>query len=194
MYGTFDWNTVGGKNFLTSHLMAQAFAQVTARKPPPRKVPRVKHGEPFLSAYAEGIEEHRRKLRKRGFVLAAEHIPPVGQALLWYHDVIHFVPPSGARVARQIARLAGEDSQVTIPYRSLSDAVGWPDKAGREYAYMQRGVQALVDSGWLTVETVGEKRGAKTTFYLQVGDLNGGALIMDEGFGEDEFLDFDDVL
>lgn len=140
----------------------------------------------FLTAYAAEIQERRRKLRKRGFPLAAEHIPPTGQAALWYQEVIQFVPRSGRDVAKQIARLAGEDSKVTIPWRSLADAVGVIDRAGRHIAYAQRGVQALEEAGWLTTETVGEKRGAKTTFYLQVGDFTDRTWMEDDGFTEDE--------
>lgn len=93
----------------------------------------------------------------------------MGQAGFWYEDVIREVPRSGRDVARQIARLCGDDSLVTVPYRSLADAVGVADKAGRQRAYTERGIQALIESGWLKVETVGEKRGAKTTFYLMPG-------------------------
>lgn len=138
-------------------------------------------GTGFLARYADSIERHRRLLRKRGrnrlpteplakFALAAEHLPPTGQAYGWYQEVIHYVSLSGIHVAKQLARLAGDDSQVTIPWRSLSYAVGRVDRLGRERAYTERGVQALVESGWLTYETIGSKRGAKTTFYLQVGD------------------------
>ncbi|MFJ8346042.1 hypothetical protein ACIQ9J_06670 [Streptomyces sp. NPDC094153] len=124
----------------------------------------------FLDQCAEEIEERRVKLRKRGFALAAETKPPTGQAALWYADVIQCVPRSGRDVARQIARLCGQDSEVTIPWRSLADAVGVRDRAGREVAYTQRGVKALTDAAWLEVETTGAKRGAKTTFRLLVGD------------------------
>jgi hypothetical protein len=69
-----------------------------------------------------------------------------------------------------MARLCGDDSEVTIPWRSLSDAVGVRDRGGRAMAWTQRGVKALEDAGWLEVETVGSKRGAKTTFRLLAGD------------------------
>ncbi|WP_406361576.1 hypothetical protein OID55_28140 [Streptomyces sp. NBC_00715] len=116
------------------------------------------------------LEERRAMLRKRGFPLAAENIPPTGQASLWYADVIQCVPRSGRDVARQLARLCGDDSRVTVPWRSLADAVGVRDSAGRVRAYAERGVQALTEAGWLEVETVGSKRGAKTTFGLLPGD------------------------
>ncbi|MFI2373048.1 hypothetical protein [Streptomyces sp. NPDC018833] len=116
------------------------------------------------------VEENRIRLRKRGYALAAEHYPPTGQAAQWYADVIQCVPRSGQLVAKQLARLCGEDSRVTVPWRSLADAVGVRDSAGRERAYTERGVQVLVESGWLTVETIGVKRGAKTTFSLEPGD------------------------
>ncbi|MEU9331397.1 hypothetical protein AB0D91_48265 [Streptomyces canus] len=143
-------------------------------------------GTGFLAQYAEGINEHGELLTKRGrhrlpteplakFALAAEHLPPTGQAYGWYQEVLHYVPLSGIHAAKQIARLCGDDSQVTIPWRSLSYAVGRKDRLGRERAYTERGVQALVEAGWLRVETIGSKRGAETTFYLQVGDYSEGA-------------------
>lgn len=125
----------------------------------------------FLEEYAGEIEAHRVKLRKRGHPLAAEMMPATGQAAQWYADVIQYVPRSGQAVAKQLARLSGEECEVTIPWRSLSDAVGVRDRMGREIAYTQRGVQVLMESGWLTVNTTGSKRGAKTTFSLQVGDF-----------------------
>lgn len=147
----------------------------------PGGTPLKEKGTGFLSRHEESIDQHRRLLRRRGknrlptepmarFALAAEHTPPTGQAYGWYQEVIHYVPLSGMHVAKQIARLCGDDSQATIPWRSLSYAVGRVDRLGRGRAYTERGVQALVESGWLKVETVGQKRGAKTTFYLEVGD------------------------
>ncbi|MGW4909679.1 hypothetical protein [Streptomyces sp. NPDC004270] len=124
----------------------------------------------FAEQCADAIEERRAKLRKRGFALAAETNPPTGQAALWYSDAVQCVPRSGQAVARQIARLCGDDSEVTIPWRSLADAVGVRDRAGNLRRYTERGVRTLVDAGWLEVETVGSKRGAKTTFRLMPGD------------------------
>ena len=46
--------------------------------------------------------------------MPAEIIPPVGQAAFWYDDVIQHVPRSGQRVARQIARLCGSDSHLSL--------------------------------------------------------------------------------
>lgn len=126
----------------------------------------------FLSTHAVEIGEHSWKLRKRGFPMAADHTPPTGQAAYWYEEVMQYVPRSGRDVARQIARLAGEDSQVTVTWRSLVDAVGVADKRGREIAYTQRGVRCLVDAGWLTHHTIGAGCTAKTTFTLQVGGPN----------------------
>ncbi|MFF9778435.1 hypothetical protein ACF1HJ_32890 [Streptomyces sp. NPDC013978] len=143
-------------------------------------------GSGFLAHYADEIAEHGRLLKKRGQPLAAENMPPVGQAYLWYQDVIQCVPLSGMLVAKQLARLAGDDSQVTIPWRSLADAVGRKNRAGNLRSYTERGVQALVESGWLSVETIGSKRGAKTTFYLQVGDFTDRTWMHDEDFYEDE--------
>lgn len=106
--------------------------------------------------------------------VSAEDKEPIGQALLWYQDVLRYVPPTlkgtAHAVARQIARLCGDDSQVTgLPWRSLADAVGRRDSVGREMAFTQSGVQALCEAGWLEVETVGQKRGAVTTRRLTVG-------------------------
>lgn len=117
-----------------------------------------------------GVRAAQGRLRKRGFPMAAEHVPPTGQAAYWYMDVIQCVPRSGRDVARQLARLCKDDSEVTIPWRSLADAVGVRDRGGRTIAYAQRGVQVLVEAGWLKVETVGSKRAAKTTFSLMPGE------------------------
>jgi hypothetical protein len=130
----------------------------------------------FLEDYAYSIDTRILKLRKRGFALAAETVPPTGQAGLWYADVIQCVPRSGQAVARQIARLCADDSQITIPWRSLADAVGVRDRAGNLRRYTERGVRTLVDAGWLEVETVGAKRGAKTTFRLMIGEHSMDAL------------------
>lgn len=143
-------------------------------------------GAGFLAHYADRIKEHGRLLAKRGQPLAAENMPPAGQAYLWYRDVIQYVPLSGMLAAKQIARLCGDDSRVTIPWRSLADAVGRKNRAGNLRSYTERGVQALVESGWLTVETIGAKRGAKTTFSLQVGDFTDRTWMRDEDFYEDE--------
>ncbi|WP_225826850.1 hypothetical protein [Streptomyces naphthomycinicus] len=124
----------------------------------------------FYEQYGDAIEVRRAKLRKRGFALAAETNHPTSQAVWWYGDAIQCVPRSGQAVARQIARLCGDDSEVTVPWRSLADAVGVRDRAGNLRRYTERGVKALTDAGWLEVETVGSKRGAKTTFRLLPGD------------------------
>ncbi|MEU0071294.1 hypothetical protein ABZ027_17365 [Streptomyces sp. NPDC006332] len=124
----------------------------------------------FLERYADAIEISRVKLRKRGVALAAETALPTGQAALWYADAVQCVPRSGQAVARQIARLCGDESEVTIPWRSLADAVGVRDRAGNLRRYTERGAKALSDAGWLEVETVGSKRGAKTTFRLLPGE------------------------
>ncbi|MFB7548924.1 hypothetical protein [Streptomyces sp. NPDC056154] len=137
--------------------------------------------------YGHAIEVRRVKIRKRGFALAAETIPPAGQAALWYSDAVQCVSRSGQAVARQIARLCGDDSQVTIPWRSLADAVGIRDRAGHLRRYTERGVRTLVDAGWLEVETVGSKRGAKTTFRLLPGERSTEWLAWVDG--EDWFTD-----
>ncbi|MEU6044971.1 hypothetical protein [Streptomyces griseus] len=145
-----------------------------------------KKGTGFLAQHADSIAEHRRLLRKRGRPLAFENMPPTGQAYLWYRDVVQCVPLSGMLVAKQLARLAGDDSQVTIPWRSLADAVGRKNRAGNLVSYTERGVKALVEAGWLRVETVGQKRGAKTTFYLEVGDFTDRTWMQEEYAYEDE--------
>ncbi|WP_326788740.1 hypothetical protein [Streptomyces sp. NBC_00151] len=141
----------------------------------------------FLATYAAEINEHRWKLRKRGFPFAAEHTPPTGQAALWYEEVTQYVPRSGRDVARQVARLSGEDSQVTISWRSLADAVGKRNRAGNLVSYTERGVRVLKEAGWLRVETIGGGCTAKTTFYLQVGDLADWTHLEDErDYSEDD--------
>ena len=123
------------------------------------------------AVFRERVNEAQPRVRKRGGGLGAEVDYPTRQALLWYLDVIHHVPTGTATdVSKQLARLCGDDSLVTVPWRSLADAVGKTDKAGRLVAYTERGVKVLVEAGWLTVETIGRKRGAKTTFYLMPGD------------------------
>lgn len=97
---------------------------------------------------------------------SAETRPPVGQALIWYREVIQTVPLSGMHVAKQVARLCGDDAQVTVPWRSLTDAVGVRGDARYQRAYTERGAEVLAEAGWLRWETTGEKRSAKTTFYL----------------------------
>lgn len=99
---------------------------------------------------------------------------------MWFEDMVHNMPRSAMHTGRQIARLCGDDSQVTVPYRSLADAVGVRDKRGRTRAYMERGLQALQECGWLRVETVGQKRGARTTFYLLHGEAPGSVRSFDE--------------
>lgn len=123
-------------------------------------------GEPM----PERIERHRILLRKRRSPMATDITPPTGQAALWYEDVIQCVPRSGREVARQIARLCGDDSRVTVPIRSLTDAVGRRDSAGRKSAYTRRGIEALVEAGWLQVETTGSGQSIATTFFLMPGD------------------------
>jgi hypothetical protein len=147
-------------------------------------------GGGVLSVYAQLVGEiepcddvtHQVLLRKRGHPMSFEHMPPIGQAALWYGDVINYVPRSGQAVAQQLARLCGSDSSVTLPWRSLADAVGRRDKANRVRAYTERGVQVLTDNGWLKVETTGRGRGSRTTFLLMPGDLEhyGWAYPMDE--------------
>ncbi|MGW3087785.1 hypothetical protein [Streptomyces sp. NPDC001108] len=142
-------------------------------------------GQLFMD-YAEELDEKCRKLKKRGFALAAEHTPPIGQAANWYWEVRLHVPRSARDVARQIARLAGEGCEVTIPERSLAEAVGVLDKAGRHIAYTQGGIKILEKSGWITKTVVGQKRGAKTTYTLEVGNRSGWFYREEDGIEEDD--------
>jgi hypothetical protein len=115
--------------------------------------------------------QHRQELlAKRGHPYFAEMTFPRGQASFWYDDVIRCVPRSGRLVAKQIARLCGDDSVVAISIRSLADAVGQTDRGGRLVAFTERGIQALVESGWLRVETNGSGQNIITTYYLMPGD------------------------
>ncbi|GAA3056403.1 hypothetical protein GCM10017562_21460 [Streptomyces roseofulvus] len=101
--------------------------------------------------------------------VSAETRLPTGQAGGWYRDAIQCVSLPAMHVAKQVARLCGDDSQVTVPWRSLTDAVGVSGTQHMQRAYTQRGAELLAQAGWLTWETVGEKRGAETTFYLLPG-------------------------
>lgn len=120
--------------------------------------------------FSERVERHRDLLRKRKTPQAWEIHLPIGQAALWYADAIQCVPRSGQRVARQLARLCGSDSRVTVPMSSLADAVGHTDSAGRHVAYTQRGIDALTEAGWLRTETTGPRGNQETTYYLTPGD------------------------
>lgn len=119
---------------------------------------------------AARVASHRTLLHKRGRPLSWEEMPAEGQAAEWFHEVRRYVTLSGQDVARQLARLCGQDSEVTVPWRSLADAVGRRDRAGRTVAYTQSGVDVLMRHGWLEVETTGQRRGARTTFRLLPGD------------------------
>ncbi|WP_329306953.1 hypothetical protein OG322_24955 [Streptomyces sp. NBC_01260] len=151
-----------------------------------RKTTQQKKTVNILTAYSAEIEEHRRKLKKRKFAMAAEHTPPIGQAADWYWEARLHVPRSARDVARQLARLAGEGCEVTIPERSLADAVGTIDKAGRHIAYVQGGVKVLERSGWITKTVVGQKRGAKTTYTLEVGVRSGWFYQEEDELGADD--------
>ncbi|MEV3857270.1 hypothetical protein AB0J38_23445 [Streptomyces sp. NPDC050095] len=97
---------------------------------------------------------------------SAETRLPVGDAYEWYREVVHHVTLSGMHVAKQIARLCGDDTKVTVPWRSLTDAVGPRGTEHEQRAYTEYGARLLEERGWLRIETTGQKRGAKTTFYL----------------------------
>lgn len=120
--------------------------------------------------FQERVERHWELLRKRGHPQAAEVHLPTGQAGLWYADAIQCVPKSGQMVARQLARLCGDDSRVTASIRSLADAVGHRDRAGHASAYARRGVECLVQAGWLRTDVTGAGQDIATTFYLLPGD------------------------
>ena len=122
------------------------------------------------------VQRHRLALRKRGTAAgdlyvpqSAELLPPSGQAAEWYWDAIHFVPRSGQRVGRQLARLCGDDFEVAISWRSLAEAVQQRDNLGRPRAYTERGARALVEGGWLRVTVTGSGRNARTLFELLPG-------------------------
>lgn len=91
------------------------------------------------------------------------------QARSWLADVLGNTQPTpmgaGDCVAMTLARLVGDDSVISTPWRRLSGAVGGPDWFTRD------GVSRLVKSGWLRVETVGKGRKASTTFYLTPGTV-----------------------
>lgn len=135
--------------------------------------------------YADA-ERKRTLQQRRGGPVPHEWYPPRGQAAGWYEDVQRFVPRSGVLVAHALARLCDLDSVVTISHRSLADAVGRKNAAGYERSFTQRGVECLVDAGWLKVEARGRGRGAVTTYYLMPGDLGA-----DEAL-PGEWLDLDD--
>lgn len=129
--------------------------------------------------YGGATEGMRRQLllRGRGQAQSAEDRPPIGWAAYWFTSVLmqlgltnngrsKCVPPSGVAVAQQLARLAGDGRQVTIPQRSLADAVGRADSAGRVVAYTQRGVQALIEYGLIERTVTGKGRAGKTTYRL----------------------------
>lgn len=102
--------------------------------------------------------------------VAGEDKPPCGQAALWLEDVLREVSaPTAQAVARQLARLCGEDSSVTTTRRSLADAVGLMDKRHRLRAYSEAGVDVLVSRGWLRVEVSGRGCQARTTYFLLPG-------------------------
>lgn len=101
--------------------------------------------------------------------LSAECITPLkGQAAGWYEDVCRFTFGSALFVAYQIARLCGDDSEVTLPISSLADAVQRYDDAGRLENYTDVGIRTLKDHGWLETERSGR---AGTTFRLTVGEV-----------------------
>lgn len=125
--------------------------------------------------WEEKVAYHKTALRSRGGARAHEDLSPHGQAAEWYWDVIHSGPSrNAAHVARQIARLCGDDSKVTTTWRSLVAAVGERDAIGRTNAPVESGVEVLVRHGWLTREVNGKGCAASTTFYLMPGELPDG--------------------
>jgi hypothetical protein len=124
---------------------------------------------PMSRTHAVRVASHRPLLDRRGFAQSAEDAPPVGQAGFWWDQVQREVPYSARLVARQLARLCGDDSKITVTWRSLADAVGQVDGAGRHIAFTQRGVEVLIGHERLRVVTVGRGPKAHTTFYLLTG-------------------------
>lgn len=135
--------------------------------------------------YGGASDEMKRRTLIRGWgkPQSAEDQAPQGWAADWFTKVLDglysnadwlntrdgqpkHVPPSGVAVARQLARLAGDEREVTIPERSLADAVGRRDKHGRHIAYTQRGVKALTQHGFVEKHVSGRGRGAETTYRL----------------------------
>lgn len=126
---------------------------------------------PMRETFAEKVERHHKALKARGgYPIAWEEQSPEDEAANWFEDMVYNMPKSAIRVGRQIARLCGDDTQATTTYRSLADAVGVRDKRGRTTAYVQRGLKALSEWGWIKVVTTGKGRAASTTFYLMPGD------------------------
>ncbi|WP_431036772.1 hypothetical protein ACQYWQ_21765 [Streptomyces sp. P6-2-1] len=157
----------------------------------PRKKKERPQVPPFLTLYADEIEERREKYRKRKAPMAQENMPPVGFSYVWYQTVVHYVPRSGMAVAKQLARLAKGEATVTISNRSLADAVGIWNKAGNLRSYTERGVEILIEAGWLKKEIAGTKRGATTTYYLKMGDFTDQSRSEEEedGFTEEDLLE-----
>lgn len=120
----------------------------------------------MMDDFRERVARHRVLLDRRGFALSWEGMPVEGQGWEWFHDLRWKVPKSARAVAQQLGRLCGHDSEVTVSYRALADAVGHTDRAGRARAFTESGVGTLVRLEWLEVETVGRGRGARTTFRL----------------------------
>ncbi|GAA3817839.1 hypothetical protein [Nocardioides panacisoli] len=132
--------------------------------------------------YGGTTDGMRRDLLRRamGGPQSGEDRAPTGYAADWFTAVLGgmysntqwldggsgLVPPSGVHVARQLARLAGNGDAVTIPERSLADAVGRTDAAGRHIAYTQGGIEALIRHGFLAKIVTGRGRGARTTYRL----------------------------
>lgn len=135
--------------------------------------------------YGGATDDMRKRLLLRGWgrPRSAEDRAPRGWAADWFTMVLdglysnsewldptngqsRRVPPSGVTVAQQLARLAGDGREVTISERSLSDAVGRRDHAGRERAYTQSGIGALLYYGFIEKQVTGRGRAAKTTYQL----------------------------
>lgn len=128
------------------------------RKPAPAADPSI------MRDFLRGVDERyaaRAERRAQGRspfeACSAELKLPVGQALGWFRDVP--VYHDTRAVAHQIARLCGEDSQVTTTLRSIADAAQMTRLA------TDRHIEILVRSGWL--EKVSTLKG--TTFLLCVG-------------------------
>ena len=134
---------------------------------------------PPLSEDAEwqaGVARHRVALRKRQATLTKTYAPPtgefdlfktalsaetrapIGQAAEWFREV----PIYGEtrRVAYQIARLCGEDSEVATTFRSIADA------AQLRRCVSDDAITELTASGWLSIEPT--RTG--TLFQLCVGE------------------------
>ena len=110
-----------------------------------------------------GVARHREALRARGgYPVSAELRASIGQAAEWFREVPVF--REYHRVAQQIARLCGDDSEVVTTFRSVADAA----QLRRDVS--DHAIVSLIDSGWLSAEPAHNREG--TWFRLCVGNTD----------------------